>query len=147
MRFLKCLSLIVLATILLPIGPANAGMMFGKDQKVKFIQDIPLKGPNDETLFLGHMVETRFFIAGIYVKDSGYALGVKGNGNSDFYYPLPEGEKLIILQQENLIPNPLPAYTLSTFDYAIGYSLWLIIGFSILWVGIKVGIKRIFKRN
>lgn len=115
---------------------AEAGSFrFGTNQSVRIIEDIPLQGPQGEDLYLGHVVETHYFLLGTYVVDGGYVLGIKGNHES--FYPIPDEEKLTLAQKESMLPDPLPTYELTTFDYIIGYSLWLAIAFFALWAGIK----------
>jgi uncharacterized protein len=98
-------------------------LLFGKQEDVQKIQDVPLKGPNGEDLFLGYKTSGYFLGAGVYISDDGYVLGIRGV--KDEYFPLPRAEVLTQLQQERSLPSPLPQYSLSLLDYAFGYSLWL----------------------
>lgn len=131
-------KIIFLALIFLLITPqtSHAGTFrFGTKQEIRRLQDVTLLGPQDEDLFLGHLVETHFFILGTHVKDSGYVLGI--NGNRDGFYSMPEGGNLEVLQTANTLPKTLPPYKLSTFDYVIGYSLWLFLFAITAWIGLK----------
>ena len=80
------------------------------------------------------MTSTQYLLAGLFIRDAGYVLGIKG-ARTQFYH-LPEGAALERLQQSGLLPRPLPPYRLAFVDYAIGYSFWpllaLVIGIS-LW--------------
>ncbi|HMO27745.1 hypothetical protein [Enterovirga sp.] len=119
---------------LLVSGPAHA-YRFGTDETIHKIEDVKLKGAKDEDLFLGYMTRIRYFLAGLYVEDVGYVLGVEGD--SKRFYHMPEGEELKSFQRSGYLPDPLPPYKLSIFDYIIGYSLWwaLAIGAFFVWFG------------
>lgn len=112
----------ILALILPPLHPAMAEYRFGEDQEIRFIQDVTLKGAQDEALYLGYMTKTMNVVAGAYVEDAGYVLGVKGESKK--YYPMPKGEDLARFQSGGYLPDPLPPYRLSFWDYLVGYSLW-----------------------
>jgi len=121
---------------------AHAGTLrFGTNQSIRTIESSSLKGPKGEELYIGNIVETHYFLLGIYVKDGGYALGVKGKG--DTFYPMPEGIKLKAAQAAGLLPIELPKYELGLMDYAIGYSLWL----AILAIAGWAGLKRLFRKK
>lgn len=102
------------------------GMMFGKDETLKCIQPITLKGPQGEALCLGHKFSKRFFIAGVYLQDEGYVLGLQQDTSR--FFPLTEPYKAE-LQASGVLPTPLPAYSIPTIEYVFGYSLWLVIVF------------------
>jgi len=126
--------------LLLPARSAGAAMQFGEDETIHFLQDITLKGANQEALFLGYMTKIQFFIAGVYVIDAGYVLGVKGD--SKRFYHMPTGEDLARFQKGGFLPDPLPPYSLSIWDYLIGYSLWLVIAFTVAWMIVGGALKR-----
>ncbi len=112
--------------VLLSTGQVQAGgMMFGTDETIHVIQ--PTKNPKYE---LGYKTSIYFFIAGCYVKDEGYALREVGDTKS--YISLTDAD-IRKLQQEGMLPNPLPAYSLSFWDYLFGYSNWIILA---VFVGI-----------
>jgi len=111
--------------------------LFGKQEDVQKIQDVQLKGPSGEDLFLGYKTSGYFLGAGVYISDDGYVLGIQGV--KDKYFPLPRAEVLTQLQQEGSLPSPLPQYSLSLLDYAFGYSLWLTL--------LAVFLFQVLKRN
>lgn len=113
--------LLLAALVFLIPGQAQA-YRFGTDETIHKIQDVTLKGAKDEKLFLGYMTRIRYFLAGLYVEDAGYVLGVEGE--SKRFYHMPEGDELKRFQRNGYLPDPLPSYKLSAFDYIIGYSLW-----------------------
>ena len=117
------LRLVLLVCLgLLAAAPVEAAR-FGTDETVHRIEDVTLKGPKDETLYLGYMTRIRWFLGGIYVEDRGYVLGVQGDRTR--FFPMPQGEALKGFQQRGFLPDPLPPYSLSFIDYLLGYSLWL----------------------
>ena len=77
------------ALLILPFRPAQADYRFGEEREIHFLQDVTLKGANNEALYLGHMTKTQNFIAGYSVEEAGYVLGVKGESKK--YYPMPAG--------------------------------------------------------
>lgn len=111
------------------------GGIFGMQETIHKIEDIPLKGANGEDLYLGYKTSTFFVLAGVYMTDDGYVLGVSGQSNS--YYSLPDKEKLAQFQEARLIPQELPPYQIPLIEYLFGYSLWLLIAGSILYYWIK----------
>ncbi len=112
---------------------------FGTQEEVTCIQDVSLKGPNDESLCLGYKVSTKFFIAGVYVKDDEYVLGIKGESS---YLPIPEGADLADFRAEGLLPAVFPAYRIPTLDYVVGYSLWIILGGYSAFMGLRYWWRR-----
>jgi len=127
-------TLILTTVCLVGSADAQARVMFGKDETIHFLQDVKVTGPNNESLYLGYMSAIQFFVAGIYVQDEGYVLGVKGDSKKFFH--MPDGDQLKSFQQRGLLPDPLPPYSLSFFDYAFGYSLWIVIAVVVLWTGV-----------
>lgn len=59
------------------------------------------------------------------------------------YWPVPAGEQLKQLQAAGLMPKPVPSYERPTFDYVLGFGLWL--GLSV--VGAVMGISALFGRK
>lgn len=117
----------VLAMTCLSAGQAHARMMFGTEEKIRVIQ--PTKDPQFN---LCHKVRTYFFLAGCYVKDDGYVL--QKVGDSGNYFSLTP-DQIQQLQTTGDLPTPLPAYSLSIFDYLFGYSNWIILA---IFVGIPL---------
>lgn len=114
-------------------APANAkkGGMIGEKDQVHKIQSIDMKGKDGEKLYLGYMTESYFLIAGVYMKDAGYVIGIEGNDDS--YYPMPTGDKLKSLQKSGVLPDPLPKYEIELMDYLFGFSLWILIAIAFIW--------------
>ena len=116
------LALIFLNTAL--AAPAAAAKVrFGTQEYLQKIQDVDVKGPNGEALYLGYKYSHHSFIAPYYTTDDGYILGVVGQQS---YYPL-DAALVERLQAQKLLPSPLPPYSLSALDYLIGYLLWFIV--------------------
>jgi len=137
MIFLRCA---ILATVLLLVPASAKAWQFGDTERLHKIEDINLKGADGEPLYLGYKTTVVNFGAGVYLKDDGYILGV--TGKSGRYYDFPAGDKLTRFQDDKLLPNPLPPYTISWIDYGEGYLLWIVlIGYAIIH-GIVVLYKR-----
>lgn len=122
----------IVAALLFSHAPANAAFRFGTDESIHFIQDVGVKGPNNEALYLGRLLRTKSFIAGYSFEDAGFVLGVKGEGKK--FYDMPTGEKLAGFQKSGLLPDPLPDYAPNFFDYFFGYSLYWVAAFVVLWM-------------
>jgi len=116
--------LLLLAAIAIFLVPraADAAWQFGAQEDIHCLQDVTLKGAKDEALCLGYMMKTQYFLAGMYVVDEGYVLGVKGETGR--YYHMPTGEDLARFQRGGFLPDPLPPYKIGFWDYVVGYSLW-----------------------
>lgn len=111
------------------------GYMFGKEEKLTCIVDVPLKGAKDEPLCLGYKTTLYAVFAPAYFRDDGYVLVSKSQRES--YYPLPQGAELASMQESGALPKALPAYQISALDYGFGYLLWLVIFGTVVvgWVG------------
>lgn len=116
-------ALFVMAACLLPLSAEAAKVMFGKQEHLEKLQDLEIKGPAGETLYLGHKYAHHSFIAPYMLSDDGYILGVVGQNR---YFTL-DPTLIEQLQATGKLPKPLPLYEISLFDYAFGYSLWILI--------------------
>lgn len=121
------------------VSSADAGkMMFGKDESLTSIGE-PFEVPGEGRFSLGHKVTKTFFIAGVWVTDDGYVL--LPEGSSGRYITLTDGMKSE-LQAAKLLPDPLPGYSLSTWDYLFGYSLWIVMAGVGLWTVVEEKLKK-----
>ncbi len=130
---MKNIISILFITIFFLSSPVHAGgiFFFGEQDNIHQIMDIEVVGAENEDLFLGYKTHSYFFLAGVYIEDAGYVLGVKGNDS--LYYPFPTGEELEQSQAAGYLPNPLPKYEIPLMDWLIGYSLWIILIVLIIW--------------
>lgn len=103
-------------------GPAEAAK-FGSSERLHVIAPTELTHEG-KRISLCYKASTFFIVAGVYTTDE-YVL-CEGE-SSKTYWPMPVGEQLATLQQQGLIPSPLPPYARDTFDYVLGYSLWLLL--------------------
>jgi hypothetical protein len=107
------------------INPAHAAKVYWGDQEeVHKIQATAMKDTDGKSLFLAYRTKSTYFGGGVNISDLGYALGVEGERSA--YYPLTQ-EKIVALQQAGALPNPLPKYSISWFDYMVGNSWWIAI--------------------
>ena len=130
----------ILALLVFPAERAQAQYRFGTDEEIHFIEDVPLKGAENEALYLGYMTRTHNFILGYSVEDAGYVLGVKGESKK--FYHMPKGDDLARFQKAGTLPDPLPPYRLGFFDYVVGYSLWWALALVAVFWGIGSWRKR-----
>jgi hypothetical protein len=111
-----------------PTGGNAHAQAFGTDEKMHTIQ--PTKDPK---YTLCYKTSIFFFILGCYVKDDGYVLCPVGESKK--YIPL-DAAKIQQLQQEGILPTPLPPYSLSFWEYLFGYSNWItlavVVGFFLI---------------
>jgi hypothetical protein len=96
---------------------------FGAQDKIRFVQDVPLKGKDGEPLFLGHRITTGWLFLPLIVGSEGYVLGIRGRSG---YYPLPPPD-VARYQQAGYLPNPLPKAQLRATDYLPVAFGWLVI--------------------
>ena len=47
---------------------------------------------------------------------------------------------LPMMQDEGLLPNPLPEYSIPAVEYVFGYSLWIVIGFAVACAAVREGL-------
>jgi len=117
------------AVMLLPTSADAAKLHFGSDEKLHVLAETQITN-EDKRISLCYKTYTYFLIGGVYTTDE-YVL-CEG-GASTRYWPMPQGAGLANLQQQGLLPSPLPAYKRPTLDYVMGYSLWLLIVIVAAW--------------
>ena len=86
---------------------AHAKLFFGTQDTINHLQDINVKGPNGEALYLGFLTSRHSFLLPYSMSNGGYVLGIRGV--SDKFYKTPK-EKIEQMQRAGLLPNPLPVY-------------------------------------
>jgi len=106
-------------------------LRFGKEEKIHCIVDLDLKGASGEPTCLAYKTTTYWVGAGAYFKDEGYVVGQRSQQG---WYPLETAE--------GHLPHPLPPYSISSWDYVWGYSLWIAIAITVAWY---VGVSRLKK--
>jgi tetratricopeptide (TPR) repeat protein len=124
----RMLSLIVFFGILgvfAPgVSPAHAGKVcFGTQEFLTRIQDVTITGPKGENLYLGYKFSIHCFVFPYTLSDDGYVLGLKGR---EAYIRLDEAS-IDRYQATGLLPRPLPAYEISTLDYAMAHLFWAVL--------------------
>ena len=79
-RFKVFVALIALTAVsVLDAAPAQAAKLhFGTQEYLRQIQDVEVKGPKGEALYLGHKYSFHSFILPYRMTDDGYVLGVRG---------------------------------------------------------------------
>jgi tetratricopeptide (TPR) repeat protein len=118
------LSVVLLLSLQWAAPPAHAvKVMFGTSDYLEKIQDVTVKGPNNEALYLGYKYSIHSFVAPYMLSDDGYILGVQGQKS---YFKLTT-EQLQRFQANGTLPKPLPTYEIGLFNYLFGYLGWLII--------------------
>jgi hypothetical protein len=115
--------------ILMAVSAQDAhALKFGTQDSVQHLQDLTAKGPNGEALQLGYVTTTHFFMLA-YGLSGDYVLIVRGAAKDlsgrarDIFHRLPK-EKIEQMQRAGALPNPLPPYRHTIFDYLMGYVLW-----------------------
>jgi hypothetical protein len=136
-------SLLVLTvfTLMAGSGPdAQAALKFGTKDSVQRLQDLAVKGPKGEALSLGY-VTTRHSFMLPYRLTGAYVLIVRGASKDasgrvrDIFHRLPQ-EKIEQMQRAGALPNPLPPYRHTIFDYVMGYVLWWCIPVTIAFIAL-----------
>ena len=106
-------------------------LLLGTDESIECIQDVGVTGSEGEPLCLAYKTRKTFVGAGVAFHDDGYVLRHAKNANT--YYPWPDEAQVKTWQSMQLLPDPLPKYSIPWYEYAFGYSLWLIIGLMAAW--------------
>jgi len=119
------LLLVVSLSALLPLQAHAKKLRFGTEESIRFVAETTLPGPNQSRFYLGHLVQTYIFLLPYRFESKGYVLGI--HGDSSKYMPLPSGADLKELQDKGFLPNPLPPIQFAWYDYAFGYSLWIVL--------------------
>jgi hypothetical protein len=113
-------------------------MTFGWEATLRCLQDLAMRGPGGEAVCLAHKFTVRHIVGPVYLTDDGYVIkAVKGST----YHPL-EAQEITELQASGTLPNPLPRYSLSAFDYLAGYGLWVILACAIALVTVGARARR-----
>jgi tetratricopeptide (TPR) repeat protein len=113
-----------LFAVTLSAGPAQAAKLwFGTQDYLVKLQDVDIKGPGGEALYLGYKYSFHCFALPYYATNDGYILGVRGQ---DRFLKLDQA-RIQSFQASGSLPSPLPPYELSLIDYAMGYSLWIVL--------------------
>ncbi len=99
-------------------------LLFGRADTITCIQPSKVGGPNGEQLCLAYKTSKLFVGAGVYLKDEGYVLAERTDAKS--FYPLSK-EDIARWQGTGQLPTPLPSYDIPWYQYAFGYSLWLVL--------------------
>ena len=134
-------ALFILATFILMavFGQDAHAARFGTRESYQHLLDLNEKGPKGEALSLGYATTTHFFILA-YKMTGNYVLLVKGSGRDlsgraiDIYHTLPQ-EKIEQMQRTGALPNPLPPYRHTIFDYLGAYILWWSIPATLVFIG------------
>lgn len=128
----KILTAVVTACLFILFAQASEAAVyrFGKDESIDKIQQTEIKDPDGKPLDLAHKLTTTYFVAGVSVHDDGYVL--QSRDKPKRYYSLSQ-EEIARFQANGLLPNPLPKYSLSVFEYFAGYSLWIVAVVVICW--------------
>jgi tetratricopeptide (TPR) repeat protein len=128
----RVLTLVCAVLFLATAQPAHAAkVMFGTQDTLEKIQDVTIKGPKGEKLYLGYKFSTHSFVAPYWLSDEGYILGIDGVKS---YFKLSD-EQIKNFQASGALPNPLPPYEIGFFHYAFGNLAWIIL----VCIGVSIG--------
>jgi hypothetical protein len=133
--FTIAIAVLVLAAV---SGQDAHAAKFGTKTSYQHLQYLNAKGPKGEALALGYATSTHSFILP-YKMTGRYVLLVRGSGKDlfagrDIYHDLPQ-EKIAQMQRTGALPNPLPPYRHTIFDYLMAYVLWWCIPVTLLFIG------------
>ncbi|MDR2187790.1 MAG: hypothetical protein LBE62_07015 [Azonexus sp.] len=138
----KLLLLILSICGFLPFQANAAKLYFGTDESVSYIADTKLAGSDKRKVYLGHLIQTNFFIAPYNFESKGYVLCKVGEPQECKH--LPPEDLLKGFQENGFIPNPLPPLKFTWWDYVFGYSLWifLVVIFGAAFISIRLERKK-----
>jgi hypothetical protein len=115
-------------------------IMYGTREDLTVVADVPLSGPNGEDLQIAYKTTSYVLGAGVYIKDDGYVLAIKGQYGS--YFAMPAGKELTAFQAAGQLPAQLPDYSLTWGQYAMGYSLWIALAAWGVYAAVKYAVTR-----
>lgn len=119
-------------------------MEFGSSETLTCLEPLEFTGPSGQELCLAYKLKTMSLVLPVYITDDGYVLKVEGE---DQYFPLTP-DLIEDMQTEGSLSDPLPSYSITTMEYAVGYSFWLALVVSLLVSGVAfVRISRRLKRQ
>lgn len=119
---------------------ADASVLrFGVEPTVIKLQDIAMRGPRGEPLYLGYLIEIEYFGLGINIEDMGYVIGIEGR--DDGWFPVPDAQKTMMAKKAGLLPNSFPEYVIDYRHLFIGYSLWIFLGCLFSWLLIHMFLR------
>lgn len=120
--------------------PAQAGFKFGTSERIHFVANITLTGPQGERLYLGRKITENHFLMPYSIEDQGFVLGI--SGESKRYFPMPDAGQMVQLQKDGYLPNPLPVFEFSIVDQIFGHLLWLFLAGMALYAGYLFLVKK-----
>ena len=132
------LFILAVSILMAASGQDAHAARFGTRDSYQHLQDLNEEGPKGEALSLGYVTTTHSFILP-YKMTGDYALLVRGAGKdlsgrpTDIFHRLPQ-EKIEQMQRAGALPNPLPPYRHTIFDYLGAYILWWCIPVTIAFV-------------
>lgn len=114
---------------------SHAALKFGTEEKIYFVADTTVLGADGEKLYLARKITTHSFLLPFSIHDDGFVMGISGKSTN--YYPFPDVSTLKELQEEGLLPKPLPMWKLPILDQILGLSLWVALFGLVIFFGIK----------
>jgi hypothetical protein len=136
---MRCGLFILALFIIMAVSGQDAhAARFGTRDSYQHLQDLNEKGSKGEALSLGYVTTTHSFILP-YKMTGNYVLVVRGAGRNlsgrpiDISHTLSQ-EKIEQMQRAGALPNPLPPYRHTIFDYLGAYILWWCIPVTIAFV-------------
>ena len=133
----------LMAVFATSVEPAQAAKVyFGTQEYLRRIDDVEVKGPKGEALYLGHKYSFHSFILPYRMTDDGYILGIRGEQS---YFRLDDAN-IKSMQARGQLPSPLPPYQLSMLDYAMGHGAWIALAVIIGLIPLSMLSKRRRKR-
>jgi hypothetical protein len=145
---MRCGLSILAVFILMAVSAqdAHATLYFGTRDRFQHLQNLNVKGPDGEALALGYVTTTHSFMLP-HKMTGDYVLVVRGqakdlNGRARDVFHKLTNEKIGQMQRAGVLPNSLPAYRYTIFDYLMGYVLWwsFPLVFVFIWLFSMLGI-------
>src|SRR5262245_53174338 len=95
-------ALALMAVLVVGAAPAQAAKLhFGTQEYLRQIQDVEVKGPKGEALYLGYKYAFHSFILPYRMTDDGYILGIQGEQR---YYRLDDAS-IKAMQSRGQLPT------------------------------------------
>ena len=134
-------GLFTLALFILALSGQDAhAARFGTRDSYQHLQDLDTRGPKGEALALGYVTKTHSFFLP-YKMTGDYVLLHRGTARDpggrpmNVYHALPQ-QQIAQMQRAGTLPNPLPPYRHTIFDYLFAYILWWCIPVTIAFIAL-----------
>jgi hypothetical protein len=119
-------SVVLISALSLPLCAIAGKVCFGSGEKLHYVANTALRDKDGEELVISRKVTTQCFLFPYNQSDDDFVLAVRGKPS--MYYKFPSSAEVARLQEEGMLPNPIPEWEAGVLDFILGYFLWFFLG-------------------